>query len=228
VRNPLPATGGIAAEPIEEARLFAPGAFRQQIERAITAADYAELAERNAALQRAAARLAWTGSWYEADVAIDPIGTEHADAALLAAITGDLHRYRRMGHDLRVQPAQYVPLQLSLEVCALRGHDRNHVKAALLERFSDRRGPGLARGYFHPDALGLGDSVQLSRIVAAAQAVAGVECATVTELHRLYAAPNHEIDNGVLPLASYEIAQLDNDPNHPERGQLRIDVRGGR
>ena len=227
-RNPLPAIGGTAAEPIEEARLFAPRAFRKQIERAITAADYAELAERNAALQRAAARLAWTGSWYEADVAVDPLGTEHADDALLAAITGDLYRYRRMGHDLRVQPARYVPLELRLEVCVRPGYDRGHVKAALLARFGNRRGPGSARGFFHPDELSLGDSIQLSRIVAAAQMVTGVECVTVTELHRLFAKPNHEIDNGVLPLASYEIAQLDNDPNHPERGQLQIDVRGGR
>ena len=228
VRNPLPAVGGTDPEPIEGARLLAPGAFRQQIERAITAADYAELAERNPALQRASARLAWTGSWYEADVAVDPLGTEQPANALLAAIARDLYRYRRMGHDLRVQRAQYVPLKLTLQVCALPGHDRGHVKAALLQRFSDRRGPGQALGFFHPDQLSLGDSVQLSRIVAAAQSVAGVECATVTEFHRLFAVPNHEIDNGVLPLAAYEIAQLDNDPNHPTRGQLQIDVLGGR
>ena len=228
VRNPLPAIGGIDAEPIEEARLFAPGQFRQQIERAITAADYAELAERDARLQRVAAALVWSGSWYEADVAIDPLGTERADAALLDAIDGALHRYRRMGHDLRVEPARYVPLMLHLEVCALPGFDRGHVKAALLERFGNRRGAGRTRGFFHPDELSLGDSVQLSRIIAAAQSVPGVECVTVTEFHRLFAAPNHEIDHGVLPLASNEIAQLDNDPDHPERGHLRIDVRGGR
>ena len=228
VRNPLPATGGIDAEPIEEARLFAPGQFRQQIERAITAADYAELAERDARLQHAAAALVWSGSWYEADVAIDPLGTERADAALLGAIDGVLHRYRRMGHDLRVEPARYVPLMLHLEVCALPGYDRGHVKAALLERFGNHRGAGRTHGFFHPDELSLGDSVQLSRIIAAAQSVPGVECVTVTEFHRLFATPNHEIDHGVLPLASNEIAQLDNDPDHPERGQLRIDVRGGR
>jgi len=40
--------------------------------------------------------------------------------------------------------------------------------------------------------------------------------------------PNQEIVNGVLPLAANELAQLDNDPDHPERGQLQISVRGGR
>jgi hypothetical protein len=227
-RNPLPATGGTDAEPIEEARLFAPGAFRKQIERAITAADYAELAERNTQLQRAAAQLAWTGSWYEADVAIDPLGTETDDDALLAALNAELYRYRRMGHDLRVQPARYVPLKLHLEVCALPGYDRGHVKAALLQRFGHSRYASKLRGFFHPDELQLGQGIELSRVIAAAQAVAGVECVTVTEFHRLFGAPNHEILNGVLPLAANEIAQLDNDPNHPEHGQLQIDVRGGR
>ena len=231
VRNPLPARGGVEAEPIEEARLFAPLGFRRQIERAITAADYAELAARHPALQRASARLAWTGSWYEADVALDPLDSLGADAAapaLFDAVAAQLHRYRRIGHDLHVLAAVYVPIQLTLAVCALPGFERGHVKAALLARFGRGVSALGERGFFHPDALSFGEAVFLSRIVAAAQAVAGVECVTVTEFHRRFAAPNHEIDNGVLPLAANEIAQLDNDPNHPERGQLQIAVSGGR
>lgn len=229
VRNPLPATGGADPEPIEQARLLAPGAFSRMIERAITAADYAQIAQRDPALQGAAARLAWTGSWYEADVSVDPLGTETADTTLLDAVTAALYPCRRMGHDLRVQAARYVPLKLSLEVCALPGYDRGHVKAALLARFG--RGAATsarAPGFFNPDQLTLGDGVRLSRIVAAAQGVAGVECVSITEFHRLSGTANHEIDNGLLPLATDEIAQLDNDPDHPERGQLQVTVRGGR
>src|SRR5262249_26326556 len=47
-RNPLPARGGAAPEPIEEVKMFAPGAFKTVLERAITAADYATLAGDNA------------------------------------------------------------------------------------------------------------------------------------------------------------------------------------
>ena len=228
VRNPLSARGGTDPEPIDEARLFAPAAFRRRIERAITPADYAEIAGRNAALQRATARLAWTGSWYEADVAVDPLGTESVGDALLRSVSAQLYRYRRMGHDLRVQRGVYVPLELALEVCALPGHERGRVKEALLSRFSAGIGAGGQRGFFHPDELSFGEAVFLSRIIAAAQAVPGVDGVTVTEFHRRFEPANHEIDNGVLPLASYEIAQLDNDPNHPERGQMQITVRGGR
>jgi len=34
--------------------------------------------------------------------------------------------------------------------------------------------------------------------------------------------------HGVLTLAPFEIAQLDNDPNFPEHGRLTLNLRGGR
>jgi hypothetical protein len=228
VRNPLPAQGGADAEPMAEAKLFAPHQFRKQLERAIIAEDYECIAKRNPAAQNASAALIWTGSWYEADVAIDPFGKESADDALLGTITNYLENYRRIGHDLRVMPARYVPLYLKLEVCALPHYQRGHVKAALLALFSNRALPGGKRGFFHADNLTFGDGIYLSKIIAAAQTVPGVECAKVTQFHRLYESPNQEIENGLLPLRVDEIAQLDNDPNFPERGQLEIQVRGGR
>ena len=230
VRNPLLAQGGTDAEPLAEAKLFAPYDFRDptKIQRAIIADDYEIIAERNPKLQQASAALVWTGSWYEADTAIDPLGREEADDALLAQIATYLEKYRRIGHDLRVMPAQYVPLDLKLEVCALPQYQRAHVKAALLDVFSSRILPGGRLGFFHPDNLTFGEGIFLSEIVAAAQAVAGVECVKVTRFQRLFESANHEIENGVLPLRVNEIAQLDNDPNFPEHGKLEIQVGGGR
>jgi hypothetical protein len=228
VRNPLSAAGGTDAERIADAKLAAPHAFRQYLERAIIADDYARIAERNHDVQRAAAALAWTGSWYEADVAIDPLGQEHATPDLLEEITDDLERVRRMGHDLHLLPAEYVPIDLMLEVCVGANYQRAHVKAELLDVFSNRRLSGGRRGFFHVDELSFGEGVFLSQIVAAAQAVTGVVSVRVVRLQRLYEAPNREIANGVLPLAPNEIARLDNDPNYPEHGKLEIAVRGGR
>jgi len=227
VRNPLPARGGTAPEPIAEAKLFAPHVFRKHIERAVVAADYEEIAERNVNIQQASAELQWSGSWYEADVAIDPVGREDPGRRLLAKIERTLERYRRMGHDLNVGPAAYVPLYLRLNVCALPHYERAHVKSALLDAFSTRTLPGGKRGFFHPDKLTLGEGIYLSQIIATAQAVAGVESVEVTAFHRLFETPNLEIENGVLPLSASEIAQLDNDPNVPEHGTLDIRMGGG-
>ncbi|HEY8201383.1 MAG TPA: putative baseplate assembly protein [Actinomycetota bacterium] len=227
IRNPLPATGGTDPEPVPDAKLFAPHLFRKRIERAITADDYAEIAGRNPALQRASAALVWTGSWYEAVVAADPLGREQADERLLREIEGYLWRFRRMGHDLRTVPARYVAVDLGLDVCVKPHFQRGHVKAALLDAFSNRVLVGGRLGFFHPDNLTFGQSIFVSRIVAAAQAVPGVACATVTRLQRRFEPPNHEIETGVLPIRSWEIAQLDNDGNHPERGRLDVSVSGG-
>jgi hypothetical protein len=227
-RNPLPARGGTAPEPVAEVKLFAPHAFRRELARAVTPADYAELAGRHTAVQRAAAELCWNGSWYEVRVAVDPLGRAEADAGLLAEIETGLYRFRRIGHDLAVRPARYVPLDLVLRVCVGSRFLRGHVKAALLERFSSRCLPDGSLGCFHPDAVSFGDDVSLSRLVAAAQAVPGVESVTVAKLERLFEGPDGELEEGLLPIGPLEIARLDNDPSFPENGRIRFDLGGGR
>lgn len=227
-RNPLPAQGAVDAEPIAEVKLFAPGAFRKTLERAITTDDYAQLAALNTGTQRAAARLRWTGSWHEMRVVIDPLGTEELRDKLRREIEHSLFRYRRIGHDLNVKHARYVPLDIELDVCIAPHFFRGHVEAALLDVFSNRLLPNGQRGFFHPDNLTFGDGIFLSALVATAQAVEGVLSVSVKKLQRLLASANNEIANGVLPLAPDEIAQLDNNPNFPERGKLSFQMRGGR
>jgi hypothetical protein len=238
-RNPLAARGGTAPEPLAEARSFAPHVFRTEIQRAITADDYARLAERHPEVARAAAELRWTGSWYEAQVAIDPRGETEADDALLDEIERHLCPYRRIGHDLAVVRARYVPLDIEMKVCVHPEYLRGHVKAALLDLFSNRTLPDGRLGFFHPDNLSFGDSVYLSRLVAAAQATSGVESVVVTTLERLFLGeldqktkddvpPLSPLQTGVLPIGPLEVARLDNDPNFLENGRLRLEMRGGR
>jgi hypothetical protein len=227
-RNPLPAQGGVLPEPTAETKLFAPFAFRNRRLRAITAEDYAELAQENARLQRAACELRWTGSWYEARVAVDPANSEIPDARLLADIKAHLFRYRRMGHDIAVTAARYVPLDVTLEICVLPHFTRGHVKAELLQVFSNRRLVDGRTGFFHPDNLSFGDGTYLSQLVAAAKSVEGVETVKVTRLGRLHAFDDDALLSGVLELDSMEVAQLDSDPNFPENGRLELIMRGGR
>ncbi|MFI5456621.1 MAG: putative baseplate assembly protein [Isosphaerales bacterium] len=266
-RNPLPATGGTDPEPVSDVKLFAPTAFRDVLERAITALDYTTLAADNArrleersqliaalmangttaqtndicylpfeGLQGAKATLRWTGSWYTALVAIDPLGTEGAAPELLQEITAYLEPYRRIGHDLLVSQAEYVALDLAILVCVLPKYLRAHVESALLDVFSNRVLPDGTKGFFHPDNLTFGEGIFVSKIVAAAQAVTGVQNVRVTRLERFEVvepAPGEtdadELPTGsVLTLGPLEIARLDNDPDFPENGRLSLDMRGGR
>jgi hypothetical protein len=228
VRNPLPATGGVDPEPVAQPKLMAPGAFRTTLRRAITAGDYAALAELNPKVQRAAATLTWTGSWYEADVAVDPYDSEEPLPELYKEVTDALGACRRAGHLLRVGPPNYASLDVELEVCIKPDYQRGHVKAALLDAFSNRKLPGGGLGFFHPDRLTFGSGIYVSQLVATAIAVPGVLNAQVTRLQRQYEAPDDELDNGVLPLGPLEIARLDNDPDYPENGVLKLTLQGGR
>jgi hypothetical protein len=227
-RNPLPAHGGTPPEPIATVKLLAPTSFRAVRERAITAEDYAELARRNPALQGAAAELRWTGSWYEARVAVDAAHSVDADAALLAAIDRYLLRYRRIGHDVAVAPAQYVPLDVAMDVCVLPHHTRGQVTAELRNVFSNRRLADGKLGFFHPDRLTFGAGIHLSQIVAAAKAVEGVETVEITRCNRLHEPDSGATTSGVLRLGPFEVARCDSDPSFPEHGKFDFNVRGGR
>jgi hypothetical protein len=230
VNNPLPAQGGTEPESIAEVKLLAPFAFRSERQRAVTADDYAELMERDfeGHVQQGAAHLAWTGSWYEAQVAVDPRRRQEVEPDVLDAIINRLYRYRRIGHDLIVSPAQYVPLDIAMEVCVKSGYLAGHVKAALLDVFSNRILPSGRLGFFHPDKLTFGGGIYLSELVAAAQAVTGVESVVVNTLQRLYEGDGGELQTGILQLGPLEVARLDNDPSFPEHGRFLLEVRGER
>lgn len=237
VRNPLASVGATSAEPVEEAKAFAPTAFRKDLARAVTAADYAALAhrlrfrERDTRLQSTSAALQWTGSWYEAGVALDPIGTSDLDTKLQTSVEHRLQRYRRMGHDLRVGSARIVPVRLVLDLCVKRNYLRAHVTQAVLDVLSSRVLPDGQLGFFHPDRLTFGEAVYVSRIIAAVMKVDGVTDARVVGLERLAhdRQKNPDFNQGLLVLGANEIARLDNDPAAPENGILTLRrVRGGR
>jgi hypothetical protein len=232
VRNPLAAAGAVDPEPVEEVRMLAPHAFRKDLQRAVVGGDYAQLAqytrfpERNPAVQSAAANLQWSGSWYEANVGIDPFGTESLSDPLRESVTGLLHRYRRMGHDLRVGPATYVPLLVQLTLCI----DPHFLRAPVVKDVMT-----ALRRFFDPDNLTFSGVVYGSRIVALVQSIEGVAEVHLERLERLDArtvdvapAAAPAAFAPALALGPSEVARLDNDPVNPENGLLRITARGGR
>lgn len=233
VRNPLPAVGGTEPEPLEQVRQLAPLDLRRSRLRAVTAEDYAALASKLPGVQRAAAEIRWTGSAQEAHIAVDALGAGDPSQELLDSVSYALERYRRIGHDLVVGPARSVPLDIALAVCAAPGHQHGQILAELHRLLGSRRLSGGRIGFFHPDALSFGEPVRLSRLVAAAAAVQGVESVRVTRLSRLFHEdPVNDTDDialeaGVLRLSPLEIARCDNDPDRPENGRLSIELGGG-
>lgn len=227
-RNPFAAVGGTLPEPIAEVKQFAPHAFRTTLERAITADDYVQLLKGYPGVQRTAATLRWNGSGYDVLIAVDPLGSELLSESLRTNITLYLEQFRRIGHDIAVVQAHYVPIEVKLCVVVQAHYLRGHVKADLLKRLGNGVLPDGSKGFFHPDTLSFGDNIAVSMLVALVQAVPGVQYIEVVQLERFGEGPDQELEKGVLEIGPLEIAQLDNDPNFPEHGKLTLDMKGGR
>jgi predicted phage baseplate assembly protein len=247
VRNPLPATGGTDPEPVADAKLAIPVAFAAVRERAITGDDYAELATRvgGPKMQGAAAELVWTGSWYEADVALDPradavppsrcvptvtprCGCQKDIRSPSAVVAEGLERYRRMGHDLHVEMAEPVLIDLEVTVCVLPGWIRSDVTAAIRDVLTSGRRRDGSPGFFHADRWTFGQPVAAVAIATAVQAVPGVESAEVTRLGRRGGPSSDALVTGVLPIGPREVAVLESGPGRAASGRMAIVARGGR
>ena len=226
ITNPLPAFGGADAEDIEVARRDAPQAFRTQ-ERAVTAADYAAASERRAEVQRAAATFRWTGSWHTVFVTADRVGGAAVDSPFEDKLRAHLERFRMAGYDLEVDAPRFVPLDLELHICVKPGFFRSAVLAAVRDALSSTQLPDGRLGAFHPDNFTFGQAVYASRVVAAVQAVEGVESVRLDRFEKLADPDPATLEQGVIPIGRLEIAQLANDPNYRDRGRLRLSAGGG-
>ena len=67
-----------------------------------------------------------------------------------------------------------------------------------------------------------------SRVIAAAQAVEGVDSVRVDSFRRLVDPSSTSLDDGVIEIGDLEIAQLANNPNFPERGKIALAAGGGK
>jgi len=227
VNNPLTAAGGTDAETMEQVKQFAPQAFRIQ-QRAVTEADYAEVAQRHPEVQKAVATFRWTGSWYTVFVTIDrkeglPVDT---DADFKDEIREHLGRYRIAGYDLEINGPVFVPLDIVLMICVKQGYFSSDVKKSLLEVFSRHDLSNGQRGFFHPDNFTFGQPVFLSQVYKRAMEVAGVASVEVKRFQRWGKTPSKEKDNGFLKPAALEVVRLDNDPNFPENGRIGFEMSG--
>ncbi len=227
VTNPMAARGGTEGETAEQVRRRAPQAFRTQ-ERAVTPGDYADITERLGGVQRVAASLRWTGSWHTVFVAADREGGEPRDATFTNALLQHLDRYRMAGHDVRIDDPVYVSLEIDLLVCVLPDYFRSAVHQELLQVLGSGTTADGRRGLFHPDSFSFGETVYLSPIYAAARKVAGVETVEVIRFHRLGQDDPQPLTDRLMTLAPSEIARLDNDPNFPEHGVMRLELHGGK
>ena len=163
---------------------------------------------------------------------VDPIADVAKEQDKAEGLKKDLadfvDRYRMAGHDLEFNDPHYVSLEIELHVCVKDDYFRSDVRQNLLQLFGTGVLPDGRRGLFHPDNFTFGQSVLLGPLYAAAHRVPGVASVEIAKFQRQGTGDPSYLMKGELPLGRLEIARLDNDPNFPEHGVLRLDIHGGR
>jgi hypothetical protein len=228
VTNPLPATGGADAEPLDRVRRLAPQEFRAKSFRAVRPEDYQAGAQTLSWVQRAGTAFRWTGSWLTVFTTADPLGSEQITVGQRIELINLLNRYRIAGYESYVPEANYVSLDLAIEVCAQPDAFRGEVNAAVLTALSAAGPASGANEFFNPDHFTFGQPLERSDLEASIQnapGVAGVTCVRYRVRNRT--AGLAEMPD-VVAVASNEIIRCDNDPSFPEHGTLNITIRGGK
>lgn len=227
VTNPLPAIDATDPETPEHARQQAPDAFRAITYRAVRPEDYAEAAERLAWVQRAGAAFRWTGSWLTALVTPDPHNAIAVTPGQRAELTAQLERVRQAGRETHALDPQFANVDLEIAVCVEPGAFRGEVKERVLAALFGTGGLRPRRGFFSPDNFTFGTPLERSRLEAVIQAVPGVRAVEEINIRRRGWFALRPFTELFYQPGPNEVLRVENDPNLPERGAVRLDMRGG-
>ena len=227
ITNPLPAAGGIDAESAAQVKQLAPTAFRALTFRAVRPEDYAEAAERLPWVQRAGATVRWTGSWLTTFIAADPRGAVTLADDRRVELEQQLDRFRQAGRETHVLAPRYADLDLDIRICVEPNAYGGEVKTRVLEALIGRRGPLPRPGFFDPDHFTFGTPLQRAALEAVIQAVPGVRAVEGMTLRRRGWFDWQPFTALTYSVAPNEVIRLQNDPQHPEQGSLRLVTEGG-
>ena len=239
IYQPLPARLGVDPQSIEEVRQLAPEAFRAIQFRAVTERDWQDAAMRNADVAAAKARFRWTGSWYTVFVAIQPRRSEQScPAAGRGCGAGAGFRRCDRGLSDAISAGGLRAGGAGGGVCAAR--DRHHIcasRATISAATSRPRCAACCPTRPMPTARGVSSirsiSASARRFICRGsmrrwRVWTGSNSASVTVFKRYWEVARDELARGLIAMGDMEIARLDNDPNFPENGVLRLSVIGGR
>jgi len=226
VDNPMPASGGIDPQSIDDVRQLISQTFSTQ-ERGVRPEDYKEIAEREPEVERANAILRWTGSRYTTFLAVERTGGAPVDDVFRMKLRERMERFRMADTDLVIVAPVYVSLEIEMQVQIQAAYFGAKVKSALKEVFSNRRWPDGQQGIFFEDSYTFGTPVYLSDLYSAAYAIAGVQTVKITKFQRQGIDSSSGFEDGALKMDWLEIARMENSPDAPSHGVFGLTTSGG-
>lgn len=208
VTNPQAASGGADRESIENARRQAPGVFRS-LRRAVTREDYVALAENFPGVARADAV---APGWTYVDLYIVPQGQDFN-------LTNDLRaRLLRYFEDKRMVTTQVFirqPRYVMVDIAVTVGISPTFYREDVVGRVEE-----ALLALFEIEQLDFGQTLYLSKIFEAAEAIQGVDFVDVT---RFQGAP----EDTSPPTAAVQSRIVVDSGEFPRLGSLAITPEGG-
>jgi predicted phage baseplate assembly protein len=231
VSNPQPASGGADQENISQIRVNAPNSVRT-FGRAVSLADYAAVALSYPGIAKA------TASWVHRDENLKAVPQPYIALTLATADRVPLAQQPNLKSKLRsfldARRDPNIPLRILdfsavfIDVALSIDIDERSPHQATLTSVQSALDPAVPTGYFSFDRLNFGESIHLSALYAAVQAIQGVKDATVRTFRRMdLDAGDSTIVRDDLFIRQTEIAVIGNDPNQRNHGLLHIDAQGG-
>ncbi|MHC4475113.1 MAG: hypothetical protein ACYTEL_05695 [Planctomycetota bacterium] len=241
---------------MDEARHAGPRAIHTQ-RRMVTLDDYAQRLEDHPLVQRAAARLEWTGSWHTIFTTVvlwgnhplDPLDEDKLD------YPDDLRQQVDRFHDERaLRKPQWEPkstirtiLRPYLNTYRMVGQEvvledavsvpvsmafsvrvaSNYFRSEIVHEVSKALGT-QSGGFFEPGRLRFGEDLHVSDLMQVLMALDGIENVCVNRFKRMGSQFPDQAASGRIVLAGCEIAVCNNDPSKPDRGYYRLTLHGGR
>jgi len=225
VTNPLAIDTGVDPQSLEHARRLAPHAWQATTFRAVRPEDYAEALTRLPWVDRAGARLRWTGSWLSLFGTPDPHGAVTLTPAQRREGEAQLDRFRQAGRDAHLLDPVYAWLDLVITICVETSASRSDVERALQAALFG--GAASGAGFFAPDNFSFGDGLVRSRLFAALQRVPGVRAVETITIRRRGHFDWREFSEEELAVGLNEVLGVANDPLYPERGAVSFVMEGG-
>jgi hypothetical protein len=225
--NPVAVTSGVDPESQRDIKMLVPEAYRAETFFAVKPEDYQKQAESLSFVDNAAATQRYTGSWLTHFVTADPLGAKELTPEQLNTLEAWMDCVRQAGRDVIVKPPKILPIDLELHLC-LEPNTYAHDVAQQAEEVLF--GPGTLRrlkGFFHPDHFTFGTPLYRSALEAALQRIPGVKSVRRMYIRERGQREFREFRELTLAVSPDQILRLDNNPERPENGSLRIVTEGG-
>ena len=213
VTNPGAATGGAEREDIADAVRHAPGVFRS-LKRAVTADDYEALALEFTGVGKVRAE---GTNWNTVTLFIAPQGGGHVSDILEANLLAYFEDKRPVSTLIEIQDVDYVQIYVTAEVDVESYYSADEIREAVQDAIADL----LAF-----DAVDFAQTIYLSKLYEAIEAINGVKGVNISEFRRNNEAAGVIHVEGKLVLGSNEVPEIPAaDPDYAKGA--RVTTSGG-